>query len=134
MTPVLQPFPDGEDVLLALLSQVADTYQTTPAEFEPPLIQVREVGGVSGRIDTRPVIEVACFGETYAQAKQMAAQCEQLILAVRGSTVPNVAGHDNGVLVDRTEVVQTPREIPYRDQEKRRKTATYRLIMRRPRS
>lgn len=133
MSTVLAPFPDGEDVLMALLEQVAPTVQSTPSNFTPPLIQVRQTGGGNDRITNRPVLEVACFGTDYAAAKTMAAECEQIILAARFTSVPGVPGHPDGVYLDKTETATSPREVAYEDQTRRRKTAAYRLAYRRPR-
>lgn len=120
---------------MALLSQVAPTVQSTGDSFTPPVIQVRQTGGVTGRFDTRPVIEVACFGNDYPEAKVMARDCSRLMLAFErgGGSVSGVEGHDRPVFVDRITSAVTPREIPYEDPGKRRKTATYTVTMRRPR-
>lgn len=135
MADLLAAFPDGEDVIMAVLDPaLAPAVQSTPANFTPPLIQVLQTGGTSTRIDDRPVITVHYFGTDYPTAKAMAREGEQLILAARGTRVQNVPGHPGGVLVDRVESVTSPREISYQDPVRRRKTASYRLVMRRPRS
>lgn len=143
MSQVLPSYPDGEDVMMAIVEPLVSSpdrvVQSTPPDFvvtEPdgPLIRVRQTTGTSGKLDTRPVIEVACFAATYTAAKALAAQAEQRVLATRATTVPNVTGHPGGVYVDKTEVIASPREVSYEDPEKRRKTASYRLVMRRPRT
>ena len=137
MSPVRSPFPDAEDVVIAIVESLVPagkTVQSTPENWTPPLIQVRQTGGTSDQLQTRPLVVVSCFGATYAAAKALAAQAEQRILAARASTVPGVPGYPGGVYVDKTEVVASPREINYEDPDKRRKTATYRLVMRRSRT
>lgn len=127
-------WPDAEDTVMTLLESVAPTVQSTPAEWTPPLIQVRQVGGTNDKFSDRPVIEVACFGSDYGQAKQLAADCRQLLLATSGRRVSGVTGYPNGVLLDKVTAATSPREVTYQDPERRRKTATYQLTLRRPRS
>jgi len=133
---VSTPFPDAEDVVMAILEPLAPgrVVQSTPAEWTPPLIRVHQTGGTSDRFNDRPVVTVETFGVDYPAAKDLAKAARQLILAARGTGVRNVAGHFRPVLVDRAEDAATPREVGYDDPDKRRKTASYRLTMRRPRA
>jgi len=131
---LMAPFPDAEDVVMTVLSSIASTVQTTAAEETGPVIQVRQTGGTSTKIDDRPVVEVGCIAVTYAQAKTMAATAEQLMLAAARTKVPGVPGHPSGVFVDKVSKVTSAREITMADPEKRRKTASYRLVLRRPTS
>lgn len=133
MAEVLRNFPDGEDVVMAILEAIAPTVQTTGDEIVAPLIAVRQVGGEDDRFNARPLIEVSYFAGTYTDSKDMAALGDQLMLAASASTVHNVPGYDNGVYVDKVRVSVSSREVSYQDPDFRRKTATYRLVMRRQR-
>jgi len=130
---LLPDFPDIELTVMALLEQVAPTTHSTPAEFVPPLIPVRKTGGTSDRFNDRPVVEVTCLGPDDPSTREMTRQCRRLILASGASTVPDVPGHPNGVYIDKATEVATPREVIYGDPA-RRQIASYRFVLRRPRS
>lgn len=126
-------FADVEDVVMAMLGDLAATVTVPPAKFSPPLIQVTRVGGVDDGLTDRPLVYLACFGATYPAAKTLAEQCRQRILAA-GCTAVALPGYPHGVLIDRTGTVAPPAELPADNPELRLKTATYRLELRRPRT
>lgn len=130
----LPPFADAEAVVMALLEPVAPTVQTTPANLEEvtPIIQVTRVGGTDDYITDRPLMSVAVFGSTYAEAKALAEQCRQVVLGAGGTKVVT-DDYPGGVLIDRTASATSPQERPYDNPELRRKIATYVVEMRRPR-
>lgn len=132
MTTLLAGFADVEDVVMALLDEVAPTVTIPPPSFVAPLVQVTRVGGPDDGITDRPLVYVACYGATYPAAKAMAEQCRQIILAA-GCTAVALAGYPYGVLIDRTETVSPPAELPSDSADMRRKVATFRLELRRPR-
>ncbi len=131
---VLAAFPDAEAVGMALLDPVApgQVWQTTPEQIAVPLIQVLRVGGTDNGITDAPLLFVACYGVGeggYDEAKGMAEQCRQIILAA-GSTAVVVNGLP--VFIDSTRTAAPPVETPRDNPDLRRKTATYRLTYRRP--
>jgi hypothetical protein len=131
MAPLLAPFADIEDVVMALLATVAPTVTIPPPNFTPPLVQVSRVGGVDDGLTDRPLVYVACYGRTYPLTKTMAEQCRQIILASAGTSVP-LTGYPHGVCIDAATTVAPPAELPSDNAEMRRKTASYRLELRRP--
>lgn len=131
MAVLLPGFADVEDVVMELLEPVAPTVTIPPPNFVPPLIQVSRVGGADDGLTDRPLVFVACFGRTYALARSMAENCRQRILAAACTAVA-LPGYPHGVLIDRAETVAPPAELPADNPEMRRKTATYRLELRRP--
>lgn len=123
---------------MALLSSVGKTVQTTPSEITEKLVQVVRIGGPDDGITDRPLLMVHYFGigddeiGPYDEAKAMAAEGTQIVLAA-GCTAVEVPEYEKPVLIDRGETASPPVEVAYQDVALRRKTATYRLHMRRPR-
>ena len=132
--PGLGVWPDAEDVVMALLDRLAATAVDTPADLDDrvPLIQVRRIGGVDDGISDRPLIEITVYGATYRQARHMAEQCRQIVLAA-GNTQVHTPEHPGGVLIDKAETAAPPQQVSYDNPDIRRKTATYRFVWRRPR-
>lgn len=119
---------------MALLSQVAPTCQSTPADITEPLIQVAKVGGQDDGVTEAALIVVGFFGVGdygYDQAKVMAAQAHQVMLAAGGAGVA-VPGVVKPVLIDSVRTVQPPAETPGDNPELRRKVSTFQVTYRRP--
>jgi hypothetical protein len=123
---LLAAFPDAEDIGLELLASVAATALVTPVELEPPLIVVRRVGGANEYFTDRPRLQVQAFGASHAQARDLAEQARQLILAAPATTVA-------GASIDRTWTESAPVFVDYGTPAVHRYIATYRLEYRRPR-
>lgn len=129
------PFADAEAVGLALFAPVGKTVQTTPETITEKLVQVVKIGGANdGRTDRSDLL-VQYFGTgdtAYGEARTMAAQGDDIVLAAGGTAV-TVSGYPKPILIDRAEILTAPVEVAYQDPQLRRKTARYRLTMRRPR-
>lgn len=130
----LPPWPDAEDVVMTLLSPIAPTTTDTAASLDSdaPIIKVTRVGGADDNITDRPLVEVAVFASTYEQARQVARQCQQVILqcAARKIVTPD---YPSGVLIDKAETISAPLRVPYENEHLRHKAATYQFAWRRPR-
>ena len=130
----LPAFPDAEDVVMALLEEVAPTTTDTDALLaaNAPIIKVTRVGGTDDFITDRPLVEVACFAATYNEVRQLARACQQVILqcAARKIVTPD---YPDGVLIDKAETTSAPLRVPYENTELRHKAATYQFAWRRPR-
>lgn len=125
------PYPPGQAVVKAALSPLARTVQSTPPSFDPPLIQVRRIGGIPGRIDDQPIIEVQFFAVDYPAALELAKQGETIMETLyEGGRVHDVDGYPNGVFVDKVAPAAPPLDVTYEDTAKRRHTAAYRLVIR----
>lgn len=135
MAALLPPFPDAEDVVMALLAQRAPTTTSTDADLEEdaPVIQVTRVGGEDDGITDRPLVEVACFATTYDAARKLARDCLVTILGAPNTTVIT-EDYPAGVLIDKAETASAPVRVPYDNPDLRRKVATYRFAWRRPRA
>lgn len=137
MTVELAAFPDVEEVVLALIEltpALGNAVQTTPAEMaDTVVIRVLRVGGGDDGITDRALVDVTVFAPKYAQAREVAEQVRQRMLAAGGKKVPTTS-RPSGVLIDRCVTATGPQEIPYDNPELRRKPATYRVELRRPRS
>src|SRR5688572_9779704 len=130
----LPPFPDAEDVVMALLEEVAPTTTDTDALLaeNAPIIKVTRVGGTDDFITDRPLVEVACFATTYDQARALARDCQQVILQcpARKIITPD---YPTGVLIDKATTTSAPLRVPYENTALRHKAATYAFAWRRPR-
>ncbi|GGM75513.1 hypothetical protein GCM10012275_52760 [Longimycelium tulufanense] len=120
----LASWPDVEAALIALLDPIATTYETTPAQLTLPLIHVQAAAGIDDYITDQPRVEVTVYASTRAQARTLAEQARQTILAAPG-TAPG------GVLIDSAVTEVSPTRIPYDDPDVRRFRAVYRLGVRR---
>jgi hypothetical protein len=135
MAALLPPFPDAEDVVMALLESLATTTTSTPVTLEDdgPVIKVTRVGGTDDGITDRPLVEVACFATTYEAARQLGRQVLVTTLASVNTKVvtPDYPG---GVLVDVAETASSPQRVPYDNPDLQRKIGTFRFAWRRPRT
>lgn len=134
MAIVLPPFPDAEDVVMALLDDIAPTTTDTAAtlDSDAPVIKVTRVGGADDLVTDRPMVEVAVFAPTYEQARQVARACQQVILACAGRSIAT-PDYPDGVLIDKAETTSAPLRVPYENESLRHKAATYQFAWRRPR-
>lgn len=130
----LPPFPDAEDVVMALLEPVAPTTTDTAASLDSdaPIIKVTRVGGTDDFFTDRPLVEVGVFAPTYEQARQVARACQQVILQCGGRKIVT-PDYPDGVLIDKAETTSAPLRVPYENENLRHKAATYQFAWRRPR-
>lgn len=126
MTELLAAFPDAEDIGLAMLESAAPTVLATPVDLNPPLIVIRRVGGGDNRITDQPRLQIQAYGSTRLQARDLAEECRQLVLA---SPATQVAG----VSIDNAFTESGPAFVDYGQPSIHRYIATYRLEYRRPR-
>lgn len=135
MSTVLGVFPDAEEVVMALLRQapaLGKTVQTLPEQITEVTIRVLRVGGGDDGITDRALMDVSVFAATYQQARTVAEQVRQRMLAAGGTKVAT-GTYPGGVLIDRCVTATGPQEIPYDNPDLRRKPATYQVELRRPR-
>lgn len=123
---LLAAFPDAEDIGLALLEPAGTVVLATPVDLNPPLIVVRRVGGGDNRITDQPRLQIQAYGTTRVQARDLAEECRQLILASPATAVA-------GTSVDRAVTESGPAFVDYGQPGIHRYIATYRLEYRRPR-
>lgn len=123
---LLVPWPDVEDVLLAMLASEGETRLTRPDEITGQFIQVAGLpGGGVDRFTARFRAEVQCWAvNDYDACRDLAKRCEQRILASPG-------GLFAGACVDNAMVETHPSYASYGDPRIVRFTATYRLEFRR---
>lgn len=137
MTVEFAAFSDVEEVVMALLERapaLGDAVQTLPPDMDGRVvIRVLRVGGRDDGITDRALVDVSVFAPTYTQARTVAEQVRQRMLAAGGTKVPT-ASRPAGVLIDRCGTASGPTEIPYDNPDLRRKPATYQVDLRRPRS
>lgn len=120
-----RPFPDTEQVAMALLTPLANVVVVSPREFTGPVIQVRRAGGADNGVTDTARLEVECIAFSRHEAWRLAEAVRQRVLAA-GATV------HGGALIDRTAVEIAPQQIPDDNVDIRRVVATYRVSMRRP--
>jgi len=119
------------------------TGTVSPPKLDGRFVEVNRVGGADDGVSDRPLVFVAYYGLSYPDAKAMAAQAQQLMLAAAHRTVPYQddtspaaaalrLAHPRGVLIDSVSTLAPPVELAPDNPELRRKVATYRLILRRP--
>ncbi|WP_405159839.1 hypothetical protein OG203_25685 [Nocardia sp. NBC_01499] len=116
-------WPDAEAVMVALLDPIAQTDTVMTPATKVPFIQVNRVGGTDDGITDRPVVQVAVFGATRAQAWALAEEVRHAVRAAAGSMV-------GGVLVDDTRTALGHQQIPEIDPDDRRVISTYQLSFR----
>jgi hypothetical protein len=119
-------YPDANRVLIAMLSDIAPTVLRIPNDFQPPLIQVRRVGGQPDPDDVTdyPIMLVSCYGATYGEAQDLLSQVQVRILTSPMTVV-------DGVLVDSSGIHVGEVELPGPWPDDRRLNATFQLGWRR---
>lgn len=123
---LLPPFPDIEDVGLALFAPVGPTALATPDVITPPLVVIRRTGGLDDTITDTPRIQVDTYGANRRHAADMAERCRQIVLASPATGY----GHTS---VDQAWTESAPTYVPYGDLKTQRYVASYRLALRRNR-
>lgn len=125
----LQPYPEFDEVMRALLGDLAPVVTFEDDEIEPPYIYVTRVGGRDDGIFDSPIIDVEYVAATRAESKQLKTAGQERI-RFAGNTAPG------GYLIDVAE--ENPggggQYIPPRQRAHRGVTATIRLSYRRARS
>lgn len=123
-------FPDIELVLCTYLGDLANTGTRTPADLQDQLefIRVRRVGGNDDQITDRARIDVEVFAATRAAGEGLTETVRQR-LSRRGPVTVLAAGRE--VVVDRTQLLAGPIEVPWPDPNVRMFTAAYQTEARR---
>ncbi len=121
------PFPDFDEVMKALLDDIAPVVTFESDETEPPYIYVTRVGGRADEITDNPVIDVEYVATTRAESKTLKTAGQERILSA-GNTSPG------GFLIDTAEEQTGGQYIPPVRRDDRGVTATVRLSYRRPRA
>ncbi|MBF6063018.1 hypothetical protein IU500_12420 [Nocardia terpenica] len=109
--------------MVALLDPIASSDTVMTAATGLPCFQVNRVGGADDGISDRPVLQVAAFAETRAQAWELAEKARQAILDAPGTLVA-------GVLVDDARTAVGHQQIPDIDPDDRRVVSSYVLSFR----
>lgn len=123
---LLEAWADAEEIGLELFETVSATALATPVDLQPPLTVVRCITSSNDWITTRPRLQVQTYGGTHAQARDMAEQGRQLVLASPNTVVA-------GASIDYASVEQAPVYVDYGHPDIHRYIATYRFEYRRPR-
>lgn len=122
----LPPYPEFDDVMKALLGDIAPVVTFESDEIDPPYIYVTRVGGREDGVADNPVIDVEYVAATRAESKTLKAAGQERIRAA-GNTEPG------GYLIDVAEETTGGQYLPPMQRELRGVTATVRLSYRRPR-
>lgn len=123
----LPPYPEFDEVMRALLSDIAPVVTFESDQIEPPYIYVTRVGGREDGVADNPVIDVEYVAATRAESKQLKTAGQERIRNA-GNTAPG------GFLIDVAEETVGGQYIPPQNRELRGVTATVRLSYRRPRA
>ncbi|MBF6394016.1 hypothetical protein IU443_29225 [Nocardia farcinica] len=123
----LPPYPEFDEVMRALLSDIAPVVTFESDQVEPPFIYVTRVGGREDGVADNPVIDVEYVAATRAESKQLKTAGQERIRNA-GNTAPG------GFLIDVAEETSGGQYIPPQNRELRGVTATVRLSYRRPRA
>jgi hypothetical protein len=133
MATALGPFPDIEQLVISLLSEldVEDLEVSTDTPPDPqgtyswlPFIRIDCFGGGDDRVTDTSRVTVDAFAATKEASQQLAEQARQLLIAFPHQT-------EHGVL-DHTVTNTKPNQVPYGDETKIvRYTAAYTVTARR---
>lgn len=123
----LPPYPEFDEVMKALLDDLAPVVTSESDEIPPPYIYVTRVGGREDGVFDNPVIDVEYVAETRAESKSLKTACQERIRAA-GNTAPG------GFLIDVAEEQTGGQYVPPARRDVRAVTATVRLSYRRPRA
>jgi len=123
-------YPDIEQVLCDHLADLANTGTRTPADLQQQLefIRVRRVGGNDDQVTDRARLDVEVFAATRAAGEALTEQVRQR-LSCRGPLSVLSGGRE--VVVDRTQLLAGPVEVPWPDPNVRMFTAAYQTEARR---
>lgn len=123
----LPPYPEFDEVMKALLDDIAPVVTAESDEIDPPYIYVTRVGGRADDVADNPLIDVEYVATTRAASKQLKTAGQERIRAA-GNTAPS------GFLIDTAEETTGGQYIPPERRDVRGVTATVRLSYRRPRA
>lgn len=134
----LDKYPDVEDVLMAYLAPLGYDVDTVVPPDGTEGIEVVRIGGTDDGITDYPRVEVSCYANNRARVKAMAEDVRQALQndVIRGAEVNYVDedGYHWHVQVDRCDTDTPPETVGYKNPERRRRPAFYRLALRRPRT
>ncbi|WP_280466069.1 hypothetical protein [Nocardia brasiliensis] len=122
----LPPYPEFDEVMKALLDDIAPVVTFENDERQPPFIYVTRVGGRDDGIFDNPLIDVEYVAATRAESKALKTAGQERIRNA-GNTAPG------GFLIDTAEETAGGQYIPPIKRDLRGITATVRLSYRRPR-
>ncbi|WP_444543630.1 phage tail termination protein [Nocardia thailandica] len=122
----MPPFPEFDEVMRALLDDIAPVVTFESDQIEAPYIFVTRVGGRATEIVDAPVIDIEYVAATREASKAMRSAGQERILAA-GNTAPG------GYLIDTADEQTGGRFMPPLRRDDRGVTATVRLSYRRPR-
>ncbi|MEV6219797.1 hypothetical protein [Nocardia sp. NPDC051833] len=122
----LPPYPEFDEVMRALLGDIAPVVTFESDEIDPPYIYVTRVGGREDGVADSPVIDVEYVAATRAESKTLKTAGQERIRAA-GNTAPG------GFLIDTADETTGGQYLPPLQRELRGVTATVRLSYRRPR-
>lgn len=123
----LPPYPEFDEVMKALLDDIAPVVTSVDDNTPLPYIFVTRVGGREDGVIDNPVIDTEYVDETRAGSKALKTAGQERIRAA-GNTAPG------GFLIDVAEEVTGAQYIPPHQRNARGATATNRLSYRRPRA
>ncbi|MGY1946571.1 phage tail termination protein [Nocardia asiatica] len=123
----LPPYPEFDEVMRALLNDIAPVVTSESDEIEPPYIYVTRVGGREDGVADNPLIDVEYVAKTRAESKTLKTAGQERIRNA-GNTAPG------GFLIDVAEEQTGGQYIPPTRRDARAVTATVRLSYRRPRA
>lgn len=122
----LPPYPEFDEVMKALLGDIAPVVTFEDDKIDPPYIYVTRVGGREDGIIDNPIIDVEYVAATRAESKTLKTAGQERIRAA-GNTAPG------GFLIDVAEETTGGQYVPPLQRDARGVTATVRLSYRRPR-
>lgn len=116
-------FPNVEDVLCEMLTDLAPTVTRRSPKIDPPFIFIRRAGGNSDGITDRPIVRVEVLAGTRDESEDIAADVRDRILDSGCTTVGEV-------LIDTASEITGTQQIPDFNPDERKVPATYRLSFR----
>ncbi|WP_063023814.1 phage tail termination protein [Nocardia niwae] len=122
----LPPYPEYDEVMKALLNDIAPVVTAESDQTDPPYIYVTRVGGREDGVADNPVIDIEYVAATRAASKALKTAGQERVRAA-GNTAPG------GYLIDVAEETTGGQYIPPERRDVRGVTATVRLSYRRPR-
>jgi hypothetical protein len=134
----LTPYPDVEDMLMAYLSELGYAVDTVVPPDGQNGIEIVRLGGTDDGITDYPRVEISCYSSDRDTARNMAETVRQAMRheVITASEVVYTDGDGINwrVQVDRSDTDTPPENVGYKNPDRRRKPAFYRLALRRPRT
>jgi hypothetical protein len=121
------PYPKFDEVMRALLGDIAPVVTFVDDNTPRPYIRVTRVGGAEDGVADNPLIYTEYVAETRAASKALETAGQDRVLFA-GNTAPG------GFLIDTAEERSGGVFLPPHDRDVRAVSATYRLSYRRPRA